>query len=136
MKNYHGIIERLHIIAQKQTELQNELYDEYNREHQLHYCNPDWMISGQILWNAIAICEVSKTSWQTMKLLMNEDLGNLSKDQLFHLVHWWDTSQIPRETKREFINSERKCYQESFLDMLCSRGEFGKERFWLLRLKS
>ena len=28
VKNYHGIIERLHFIAQKQTELQNELYDE------------------------------------------------------------------------------------------------------------
>ena len=28
VKNDHGIIERLRIIAQKQTELQNELYDE------------------------------------------------------------------------------------------------------------
>ena len=28
VKNYHGIIERLHLIAQKQTELQIELYDE------------------------------------------------------------------------------------------------------------
>ena len=25
--------------------------------------------------------------------------------QLFHLVHWWNTSQIPRETKREIIKS-------------------------------
>ena len=34
------------------------------------------MISGgQIPWNAIAICEMSKTSWQTGKLIMNEDLG-------------------------------------------------------------
>ena len=56
--------------------------DEQTREHQLYYCNPDWMRSGgRILWNAIAICEVSKTSWQTGKLRMNEDLGNPSKDQ-------------------------------------------------------
>ena len=48
------------------------------------------------------------------KLRMNEDLRNLSKDQLFDLVHWWNTSLIPRETKREFINSERKYYLESF----------------------
>ena len=52
------------------------------------------------------------------KLRMNEDLVNLSKDQLFHLVHWWNTSQITRETKPEFINSERKYFQESFQDML------------------
>ena len=44
------------------------------------------MISGgQIPWNAVAICEMSKTSWQTGKLRMNEDLVNLSKDQLFHV---------------------------------------------------
>ena len=61
------------------------------------------MISGgRTPWNAIAICEMSQTSWQTGKLRMN--LGNLSKDQWFHLVHWWNTSQIPRETKLEFIN--------------------------------
>ena len=28
VKNYHEINEELHFIAQKQTELQNELYDE------------------------------------------------------------------------------------------------------------
>ena len=69
---------------------------------------------GRILRNAVAICEMSKTSRQTGKLRMKEDLENLSKDQLFHQVHWWNTSQIPRETKLEFINSERKYYQESF----------------------
>ena len=109
MKNYHGIIEREHLIAQRQTELQNELHDEQKREHQLYYCNPDWMISGgRTLWNAFAICEMSKTNWQTGKLRMNEDFCNPSKDQLFHLVHWWNTSQIPIETKLEFIHSDRK----------------------------
>ena len=107
------------------------------REHQLYYCNPDWMISGgQFLWNAIAICEMSKTSWQTGKLGTNEDLVNRLKDQLFHLAHWWNISQIPWETKREFINSERKYYQESFSVKLCSREEFGRETFWLLILKN
>ena len=28
VNNYHGIIERLHLLTQKQTELQNELFDE------------------------------------------------------------------------------------------------------------
>ena len=93
--------ERLHLVAQKQTELQNGQYDEYKRVHQLYYCNPYWMSScDQILWNALAVCEMSKTSWQTGKLRMNEDLGIHHKDHLFLLVHWWNTSQIPRDKVR------------------------------------
>ena len=39
--------------------------------HQPYYCNLDGMISGSyILWNAVDICEMTKTSWQT---------GNLKK---------------------------------------------------------
>ena len=36
---------------------------------------------GLILWNAIAICEMSKTSWQMDKDLMKDDSENHSKDQ-------------------------------------------------------
>ena len=76
-------------IAQKHTELQNELYDESKKERQPCYYDLDWMKSGgQIIWYAVAICEMSKTSWQTGKLLMDEDLGNHSKDRLFDSVHW------------------------------------------------
>ena len=50
---------------------------------------------GQILWNAITICELSNISWQT-GLRMNEDLENHLKDPLFHFVHWWNISQTPR----------------------------------------
>ena len=35
--------------------------------------------AGLILWNAFAICEMSKTSWQTGKLLMKEDFGESFK---------------------------------------------------------
>ena len=69
---------------------------------------------GQIQWNAIAICEMSKTSWQTGKLLMKEDLGNHSKDQLFHSEHQWNTFQTQRESKHEFINFVRMYYQGFF----------------------
>ena len=34
-----------------------------------------------ILWNAIAMCEMSKTSWLTEKLRMKDDLENHSKGQ-------------------------------------------------------
>ena len=40
------------------------------------------------------------------------DLVNYLSDQVFHLVQWCSISQTPRETKREFINSERKQYQD------------------------
>ena len=79
VKNYHGIIEQLHFIDQKQAELQKELYVEQKNRHQPHYCNLDRMISGRIQWNAITICKMTKTSWQTGNLRMNEDLGNPSR---------------------------------------------------------
>ena len=81
---------------------------------------------GQILWNAVAICEMSKTSKQTGQLRMNEDVENLSKDQLFHLVHWWNTSQIPRETQLEFINSEKKVSPGILLGHALIAGGIGK----------
>ena len=38
---------------------------------------------GLVLWNAIAICETSKTSWQSGKLRMKDDFENHSKGQQF-----------------------------------------------------
>ena len=58
-------------------------------------------------------------------------------DDYYHLMHWWNTTQIPRE--RQSDNSsirKKKFYQESFLDMRCSREKLGKKIFWLLRLKN
>ena len=64
----------------KQAELQNELYVGQMKRHQPYYCNLDRMISGgRILWNAVAICEMTETSWQMRNLSMNEDLGNPSR---------------------------------------------------------
>ena len=81
------------------------------KEHQLFCCNPDWMISG----GQIATCGMSKTSWQTGKLRMNEDLGNHLKDQFFRLVHWWNVSQAPRETQREVHQFGKKVLPGIFL---------------------
>ena len=64
MKNYHGIIEHLLLIAQKQTELQNELHDQWKKGHQSDARNLHWTKSeGQILWTTIVICEMFKTPW-------------------------------------------------------------------------
>ena len=61
---------------------------------------------GRIPWNFVAICETSKTSWQTGKLRMNEDLENLSKDQLFHSVDQWNLSQTLRDSENSSIRNE------------------------------
>ena len=47
---------------------------------------------------------MSKISWQTGNLNMNEDLVNHSTDPLYYLTHRLDISQTPRETKQELIN--------------------------------
>ena len=61
MKNHHGIIEQLHIIAQRQAEFQKYFNVKKKKWHQPYYCNLDRMISGDwILWNAVAICERTK----------------------------------------------------------------------------
>ena len=51
---------------------------------------------GQIPWNAIPICEKLQISYLMGKPRMRDALGNHSKDQLFHLVHWWNIFQTPR----------------------------------------
>ena len=57
-------------------------FDEYKKVLQQHCHNQDWMKDGGlILWNGIAICEMSKTSWLTGKLRMKDDLENRSRDQ-------------------------------------------------------
>ena len=45
-------------------------------------------IGGQILWNAIPICETFEIYNLMGKHPMKDVLGNHLKDRLFHLVHW------------------------------------------------
>ena len=55
---------------------------EREMEHPLCYYNQAWMKNGGlILWHDVAICEMSKTSWQMGKPLMKSDSGNHSKVQ-------------------------------------------------------
>ena len=80
VKNYQGIIEQLHFIDQRQAELQMELYVEQMKWHQPWYCNLDRMLSdGWIPRNAVTICEMTKTSWQTGNLKRNKHVDNPSR---------------------------------------------------------
>ena len=90
VKNYHGTSEQLHFIYQTQAELQTKLYVEQKKRHRPFYCNLDQMISGgRILRNAVAICEMTKPSWQTENLKMNEDLVHLFAGGEFGKKIFW-----------------------------------------------
>ena len=62
--------------------------------------------------------------------------GEPFKDQSFHLVHRLSITQSLRKTSQESINLERKSYLDCSLDTLCTRGEFGRLRYWLQTLRS
>ena len=72
VKIYHRIIELQHLIDPRQMALLKEPFDLWKKALQQYCYNQDWMKSGGLmLWNAIALCKMSKTSWQTGNLKMN-----------------------------------------------------------------
>ena len=66
---------------------------------------------GLILWNATAICEMSKTSWQMGKHFLNGDLENHFKGQVipfgavveYHLFSAKDQSRLPQFGKKVLL---------------------------------
>ena len=75
-----------------------------------------WKVGGEILWNAITICRMSKTSGKREISNMNEDLGNHSKDRERISVeksHGDREEFQPEETKddeginKDFLDSRR-----------------------------
>ena len=98
-------------------------------------------IGGQILWNAVPICETFKTSCLMGKVHTKGVLGNHLKDRSFRLVHWLSITLFLRKTSQELtsqesINLERKSYLDCSLDALCTRVEFGRVTYWLQTLRS
>ena len=83
-------------------------------------------VGGQILWNALAICETSQTCCLMGRRPMKDVLGNHSKDLLFNLVHWLSITLFLRKTSQESINLERKFYLDCSSDTLCTRGGIWK----------
>ena len=83
-------------------------------------------VGGQILWNAIPICETSQIYCLMGRRPMKDVLGNHLKDLLFHLVHWLSITPKLRRISQESINLERKSYLDCSSDTLCTQGEFGR----------
>ena len=81
-------------------------------------------------------CETSQIYCLMGRRPMKDVLGNHLKDLLFRLVHWLSITLYLRRTCQEFINLERKSYQDCSSDPHCPRGEFGRETYWSETLRS
>ena len=101
LKKYHGIIERLHFINQRQAELSERAARRAKEET-----------------SAILLQSGSDDKW------------------------WWDSMECycclgdDQDLLADGKSQNERRFGESFVDMLCSRVEFGKKIFWLLRLKN
>ena len=82
---------------------------------------------GLILWNSIAICEMSQTSWPTGKHRMKGDSENQLKARLFLLVQRLNIILFLRKSSQGSTNLVRKFYLANPLDTHCVREEFGQE---------
>ena len=87
---------------------------------------------GLILWNAIVICELSKTSWQMGKHLMSGDLRTILKARSVRLAQWLSIILFMRKTRQGSTNLVRMFNLVYSLQMQCVREESGKEtlRIW------
>ena len=79
---------------------------------------------GLTLSNAIAICEMSKISWQTGKLRMKDDLENHSKGQKYLLEHWLNINRFQREINQDFIDWQESITRKCFLAMSWKGDDF------------
>ena len=121
VKIYHGITELQHLIDPRRTALRKERCEEWKK---LHCCNQAWMKDGgQILWHAVAICEMFKTSWQMGKLFVKGDSENNLKDQSLRLARWLNIIRFLHENNQGFTNLVRQFHLECSSDMRESRVE-------------
>ena len=94
-------------------------------------------VGGQIPWNVALICETSKICCLMGRRPTKDAWENLSKDQLFHLVHWLRITLSLRRISPESINLERKFYLDFSSDtLLHGRGEFERVMYWSQTLRS
>ena len=81
---------------------------------------------GLVLWSAIAICEMFKTSWHGEKHHMRDDLENHSKDRLFR-SNGLNMFRFLHETSQ---GSTRQSLTRNLRICTGCREESGKVTFW------
>ena len=137
VKIFPGIIVRRHHTDRKQMGLLKEQYAEWKKAPlQYCYCQVWMKIGGQILWNAISICETFKISCLMGKHHTKGVLGNHFEGPIIPFGSLVEYYLSMRKTSQESINLERKFYLDCSLDTLCTRGEFGRVTYWLQTLRS
>ena len=103
-------------------------YEVRRKEHPLRCYNQAWMNSGGMNpWNAIAICEMSKTSWRMGKLLVKDDSENHSKAWSYLSLHWLNIIRLLQEASPSSTNLARKFYLENSLDMRWTRRNLARK---------
>ena len=115
VKNYHGITALQHFIDPRQMASLKEPFDESKKAHQQYCYSQDWMKGGSLtlltLWNAIAICETSKTSCPTGRRHVKDDSENQSKDQQFLLEQWLNIILLHQKIWQESITRNLLGYE-------------------------
>ena len=92
---------------------------------------------GQIPWNAITICKMSKTYWQTGNLRYERRSGESFKVSIILFVELIGYLPEIRERQSKSSSIGKKLSRGILLVMLYSRGgEFGEKIFWPLVLKN
>ena len=86
-----------------------------------------WKKWWLILWNAIVIRDMSKTSWQRRQQPHERQFGDrFKRPRLLCLVPWLNIILYLRRTSHGSTSLVKKFYQEYSSGMHCSRREFGK----------
>ena len=137
MKNYHGIIERLHLIAQKQTELQNELLGRVKEG-----TSAVLLQSGldDKWWSNSMQCHCYLRNVQDLlangKSQNERRSGESFKGPIVPFGALLENlPNFERDTAR-IHQSGKKILPGIFPGYALIAGEFGKETFWLLILKN
>ena len=118
VKTCPGIFELQHLSDPRRMASLKERYAEQKKVLQ-QYCYNKELIKkdGLILWNAIAIREMSKTSGQGGKPPYEGRFGDTFKGPKIALEQLSNIIRFQCEIYQHFINLARKSYQESFLGM-------------------
>ena len=125
----HGFIVHLHSIDPRPLVFPRDRCAESKKGRPQCRCIQAWKNGGLIQWNAAVNFEMSETSWQMGKHLVNFDLENHPKARFIRLALWFKTNQVLRTTSQVSTNLVRNSCQEYSLDMHWLREESGKEIF-------
>ena len=95
-------------------------------------------VGGQILWNALPICETSQIYHLMGRRPMKDVLGNHLKDRLGHLVHWVEYHPVTAKDQSRIHQFGKKVLPGLFLGyaLYAGGGEFGRVTYWLQTLRS